>query len=313
MEAVNNHPLVVIRCVTYNHEPYISDALDGFVMQKTTFPFIAIVHDDASTDGTADVIRKYADKYPDIIKPIYETENQYHNYDGSLFRMMNKACLGSNAKYTAICEGDDYWTDPLKLQKQVDFLESHPDYSMVFADIKIQHVNGLTEGPRGYENRTYSPLEIYSRAVPTLSVMFRTIVFESDCLKALSMIKRPVFADHTMKMACTTVGKIYGMSDIVGNYRVLPTGASHYLGKHPYYHFKNRIAISKYLGKDFIKIDKEIFKCCFLYCIWTIFVNFPEHFKFVYRFFWFAPWTCIKECGKIPHKIWRRILRQSKQ
>ncbi|MDE5714067.1 MAG: glycosyltransferase, partial [Muribaculaceae bacterium] len=69
--------VVAIRCCTYNHEPYIRDALEGFVMQKTDFPFVAIVHDDASTDRTAEIIREYAEKYPDIIKPIYETENQY--------------------------------------------------------------------------------------------------------------------------------------------------------------------------------------------------------------------------------------------
>lgn len=116
-------PLVTIRCITYNHEPYIRQCLEGFVMQKTTFPFEAIVHDDASTDGTATIIREYAEKYPNIIKPIYETENQYSKHDGSLSRIMNKHMRG---KYIAMCEGDDYWTDPLKLQKQVDLLENNP-------------------------------------------------------------------------------------------------------------------------------------------------------------------------------------------
>ena len=121
-------PLVAIRCITYNHEPYIRDALNGFVMQKTNFPFVAIVHDDASTDGTAEIIREYAAKYPNIIKPIFETENQYSKHDGSISRIMAEAQERSGAKYIAMCEGDDYWTDPNKLQKQVDFLESHPDY-----------------------------------------------------------------------------------------------------------------------------------------------------------------------------------------
>ena len=120
-----NDIMVTIRCAAYNHEPYIRQCLDGFVIQKTDFKFEAIVHDDASTDMTADIIRKYAAKYPDIIKPIYETENQYSKHDGSLTRIFNEHTRG---KYIAICEGDDYWTDPLKLQKQVDFLESHPDY-----------------------------------------------------------------------------------------------------------------------------------------------------------------------------------------
>lgn len=122
-----NTPMVSIRCITYNHEPYIRQCLEGFVMQKTNFRFEAIVHDDASTDRTADIIREYAAKYPNIIKPIYETENQYSKRDGSLRRIMDAACTG---KYIALCEGDDYWIDPLKLQKQVDFLEANPEYGM---------------------------------------------------------------------------------------------------------------------------------------------------------------------------------------
>ena len=121
-----NEPLMVtILCLVYNHESYIRQCLEGFVMQKTNFRFEAIVHDDASTDGTAAIIREYAEKYPDIIKPIFETENQYSKGDGSLGRIMTAHTHG---KYVAICEGDDYWTDPYKLQKQIDFLECYSDY-----------------------------------------------------------------------------------------------------------------------------------------------------------------------------------------
>lgn len=134
MDYLDSTPLVSIRCTAYNHAKYIRQALDGFVMQQTTFKFEAIVHDDASTDGTADIIREYAEKYPDIIKPIFETENQYSKHDGSLGRIMDQACIG---KYIAMCEGDDYWTDPLKLQKQVDFLEEHTDFSICYCQSKI--------------------------------------------------------------------------------------------------------------------------------------------------------------------------------
>lgn len=125
----NKVPLMVtIQCITYNHEPYIRQCLEGFVMQKANFRFEAIVHDDASTDGTVAIIREYAEKYPDIIKPIYETENQYskRGFNG-VFKIINKHTHG---KYVALCEGDDYWIDPLKLQKQVDFLEGNPECSM---------------------------------------------------------------------------------------------------------------------------------------------------------------------------------------
>ena len=120
-------PLVSVRCITYNHEPYIAQALDGFLMQKTNFPFEVIVHDDASTDRTAEIIREYEARFPKIIKPIYETENQYSKRDGSLRRIMDAACKG---KYIAFCEGDDYWIDENKLQRQVDFLEKNDSYSI---------------------------------------------------------------------------------------------------------------------------------------------------------------------------------------
>lgn len=126
--------MVTISCLTYNHEPYIRQCLDGFVMQKTNFRFEAIVHDDASTDGTAAIIKEYAERYPDIIKPIFEIENQYSKRDGSLTRIMNSHMHG---KYIAMCEGDDYWIDPLKLQKQVDFLEAHPNYGFSYTNVII--------------------------------------------------------------------------------------------------------------------------------------------------------------------------------
>lgn len=121
-------PLVIILTLVYNHAPYLHDYFKGILMQKTDFPFYAVVHDDASTDGSADIIREYAEKHPDIIRPIYETENQYSKTDGSLGRILLKAQEG--AKYVALCEGDDYWIDPYKLQKQIDWMEEHPDCSM---------------------------------------------------------------------------------------------------------------------------------------------------------------------------------------
>ena len=133
--------LVAIRCVTYNHEPYIRESLEGFIMQKTNFKFVAIVHDDASTDNTATIIKEYAEKYPDIIKPIFETENQWSKKDGSLGRIMNAAIESTGAKYVAMCEGDDYWIDPYKLKKQVDFMEANLEYSLCFHKVKTLMVN----------------------------------------------------------------------------------------------------------------------------------------------------------------------------
>ena len=121
--------MVLIRCFTYNHEAYIEDALKGFVMQKTNFPFVAVVVDDASTDRTADIIRKYEKEYPDIIKGVYLKENHYSQKKkkAPYIQPWRDRC-----KYEAICEGDDYWIDPLKLQKQVDFLERNNDYVLSY-------------------------------------------------------------------------------------------------------------------------------------------------------------------------------------
>lgn len=122
-------PLVSICCITYNHEKYIGQAIDGFLIQETDFPIEIIIHDDASTDGTADIIRKYAAK-DDRIKPILRREN-IKSTGVPIFPITFKVAKG---KYITMCEGDDYWTDPLKLQKQVDFLEEHPDVNWVHTD-----------------------------------------------------------------------------------------------------------------------------------------------------------------------------------
>lgn len=122
-----NEPMVSICCITFKHENYIRECLDGFVNQKTNFQFEVIVHDDASPDKTADIVREYEAKYPDIIKPIYQTENQYSKKIKSLWKHVFPRCRG---KYIAICEGDDFWCDPNKLQMQYDFMEANPDYSL---------------------------------------------------------------------------------------------------------------------------------------------------------------------------------------
>lgn len=124
-----NKPLVSICCVTYNHAPFIRQCLDGFLMQKGV-DFEILIHDDCSTDGTTEIIREYAEKYPDLIFPLYETENQFCKPGRESMDFYNYR--RAQGKYIALCEGDDYWTDPLKLQKQVEFMEANPDYSVCF-------------------------------------------------------------------------------------------------------------------------------------------------------------------------------------
>lgn len=117
-------PLVSIYCLAYNHENYIRRCLDGFLNQKTDFPFEVIVHDDASSDNTAQIIREYEEKYPHIIRPIYQKENQYSLGSNPVRKFILPMVRG---KYIAVCEGDDYWTEPDKLNSQIKLLEEHPD------------------------------------------------------------------------------------------------------------------------------------------------------------------------------------------
>lgn len=118
---------VTVWCMVFNHEKFLRKCLDGFIMQKTNFPFEVIIHDDASTDHSADIIREYERKYPNLIKPIYEKENQYSIGRERIGIIQLK---NLTSKYFAICEGDDYWNSPDKLQKQYDYMELHPECSM---------------------------------------------------------------------------------------------------------------------------------------------------------------------------------------
>lgn len=125
--------MVSVCCTAFKHEKYIRQCLEGFVMQKTDFKYEVIINDDASPDGTADIIREYQAKYPDIIKPIYQPVNQFSQ---GINIMMETIYPKAKGKYFALCEGDDFWTDPLKLQKQYNAMERNPDCHMCVCKVK---------------------------------------------------------------------------------------------------------------------------------------------------------------------------------
>lgn len=227
MEINNSEDVMVtIRCITYNHEPYIRQCLEGFVMQKTNFRFEAIVHDDASTDGTAAIIREYAEKYPDIIKPIYEVENQYSKNDGSLRRIMDAHMYG---KYIAICEGDDYWIDPLKLQKQVEFLERNLEYSMCYTDF-FRYVQQTGERfCKPLTKKTIITLDdqLYKgNVVATLTALYRNS-FVENYADVISRAPSWPMGDYPLWIWLASKGAIYRMADVTSVYRVLQGSASH--------------------------------------------------------------------------------------
>lgn len=214
----NSKPLVAIRCLVYNHEPYLRDCLEGFVMQQTNFPFVAIVHDDASTDNSAAIIREYEEKYSDIIKPIYETENQWRK--GTLTKVMNTAIEATGAKYVAMCEGDDYWTDPLKLQKQVDFMEENPECSLCFHKVNtlIQETGEIKEEfiVRDVPGRSDIIDLAKGNYIHTLSVLYRR-----KCLniEKLNSIMPYLPGDYVMWMLLAENGYIYKFNEAMAVYR----------------------------------------------------------------------------------------------
>ena len=210
-----NTTVVSIFCLAYNHEKYIRKALDGFVMQKTDFPFEVLIHDDASTDNTASIIREYAEKYPDIIKPIFQTENQYSKG----VKIIAKYFLPNvRSKYVAWCEGDDFWSDCNKLQKQVNFLESNPEYSCCYHRVLF---NNLKTGdtriiPEIEKSRDFDLSEIVKGgAVFQLSsAMIRASLYKQkpECFLAKG------FGDIQLYMYGAICGKCHVLGDVMSTY-----------------------------------------------------------------------------------------------
>lgn len=222
--CLNIKPKLAIECIAFNQDAYIREALEGFVMQQTNFPFVAIVHDDASTDGTVAIIREYAERYPDIILPIYEEKNQYSRKNRILTRIMAEAIKATGCEYVALCEGDDYWTDPLKLQKQVDFLDAHPDYSMCFHYARILQIDGTMKdnGCAIDSDREYTADEITENwCIPTASVVYRA---EKILGNPILFNKNFKYGDNVLFLTCAKYGKLFGMTEIMSVYRKNPTG-----------------------------------------------------------------------------------------
>ena len=174
-DNMEREPLVSICCLAYNHRDYIKDALEGFLKQKVTFPYEVLIYDDASTDGTAEIIKEYAEHYPDIIKPILQTENQYSKGITNPSGAFNFPRV--KGTYVAMCEGDDYWTDENKLQMQVDYLQAHPRCTLCIHSARIVTVDGqgADRRMRPYrKDRRIAPEEIIDKSCgyPTASMVF---------------------------------------------------------------------------------------------------------------------------------------------
>lgn len=214
--------MVSVQCTTFNHEKYVRKALDGFVMQKTNFKFEVIVHDDASTDGTADIIREYAAKY-NFIKPILQKENQYSQKIPYAAKYIHPLMHG---KFIAYCEGDDYWTDPNKLQILYDYMSTHDECSMcchAYENIEANTEKVIGEIHTLEADGTITIQKAIKYDNPT---QFASQMFRRECVIGIPEIylHRGV-GDYTVLLHAATLGKIHYIDKIMARHRIASDGS----------------------------------------------------------------------------------------
>ena len=224
---------VSIICTAYNHERYIRQCLDGFVMQKGV-TFEIIIHDDASTDKTADIIREYENEYPDLFKPIYQTENQYSQHINFRKEYMIPLITG---KYVALCEGDDFWTDPYKLKKQYDALENNHGCLMCAHKVSVIEEDGNDIGytcPRNDINASILPVgyicENYDNAkyIHTSSFFFNSSIYKEYILNTPLFRQVAPVGDIPLLLYFTSLANIYYYNEIMSDYRFMSVGSWSY-------------------------------------------------------------------------------------
>jgi len=216
-------PVVSVICLTYNHEKYIHDTIDSILNQKTNFHFEFIIHDDASTDNTASIIKSYETKKYDNVtfRPFYQQVNKWNPKTGYITNYVFNKVQG---KYIAMCEGDDYWVDSYKLQKQVDLLET-TDYSMCFNRAIVIDENNNFIRYRNYvkKNKVFTIQNlIKNNIISTASVMYKCnvakklfkLAADNKCLDNMYM------GDWILNLTCALNGHIFYFSDIMSVYRI---------------------------------------------------------------------------------------------
>ena len=286
---------VSVLCWAYNHEKYIRQCLDGFVMQKGV-TFEVIIHDDASTDNTADIIREYERKYPSLFKPIYQTENQYSQHIDIAKEFLVEG------KYVAICEGDDYWTNPYKLKKQYDALDNNPDCYMCAHKVKVINENGTDIGytcpridintdiyPKGYICTDYDN----AKYIHTSSHFYVAEKYKEFRLKPPKFRQVAPVGDIPALLYFTAFGKLYYFNEVMSHYRFMSIGS---------WSYQNANNVEKEIRQR--DIDKKMKTMFVEYCSYTG-GKYDNCFKDVIRNFELNEyWYCIN------HKDYKSLFKE---
>ena len=233
-----------ICCLTYNHVAFIGQALDSFLMQDTRFPIEVIVHDDASTDGTSEIVAKYAAERPDVFVVIRQPQNLYSQ--GVRAMTMRFMLPRARGKYIALCEGDDYWTDPQKLQIQVNELEAHPEYAGAFHETQQVMPDGTLGRVFGEKAPALMTAEdTFARVSPfhTSSLVFRHRVVEFP-----DWIAKVVSGDMAMFSVLTSRGPLKKVPRVMSVYRKHPGGITSSALVMDHFH-ERRIELMRYLNE----------------------------------------------------------------
>ena len=220
-----NHPKVSVVCMVYKHEPYLRQCFDGFVMQRTNFPIEILVNDDCSPDGSAGIMHEYEEKYPELFHCIYQEENQYSKGKMAWWEVLFPMAKGD---YIAIGEGDDYWIDSYKLQKQVDFMEQHGDYVACFHNARVQYKDHVTLFNALNENHYPTTKDLIKRRwfVATPTLLFRNVLHTYPDWRG-----EVLNGDYLLELLLAREGKFYYLDDVMAVYRQDGLGMSAVLQK----------------------------------------------------------------------------------
>lgn len=254
---LSDNPLVSVILIAYNHEKYIRTALDSIVMQRVNFDYEVLVAEDCSTDSTPQILKEYAARYPDIFHLILHKKNVGVAQNSRDARRM---CRG---KYIAVLEGDDFWTDPLKLQKQVEFMESHPEYSACAHEIKFVNENGNLRGGFNYDHFTagrictLADVEGGLHAGQSSSLLYKNVFVNFTEQQDNDYCACECIPDLKLMLLLTLHGPVYRLDDVMSAYRYITTNYGESWSS--YSHNNNLSLFYLHWADECIKMAKKAF------------------------------------------------------